>query len=39
MTLDRTGSGPGSDNPEEEFAVMADVDASMVDEALDCFKR
>ncbi|XP_020250318.1 uncharacterized protein LOC109827712 [Asparagus officinalis] len=38
VTLDRAGSGPGPDNPGEEFAVMADVDASTVDEVLDCFK-
>lgn len=37
--LDRTGSGPGSDNLEEPFAVMADVDTAVLDEVLDCFKK
>jgi len=39
VTLDRTGSGPGSDDPEEPFTVMADVDAAALDELLDCFKK
>lgn len=39
VMLDRTGSGPGSDNPEEPFALMADVDAEALDEVLDFFKK
>ncbi|OVA07658.1 Glycine cleavage T-protein [Macleaya cordata] len=36
--LDRTGSGPGSD-PDEPFDLFADVDATMLDELLECFKK
>ncbi|XP_042515798.1 putative transferase At4g12130, mitochondrial [Macadamia integrifolia] len=36
--LDRTGSGPGSD-PNEEFELFADVDAAVLDELLQCFKK
>ena len=38
MKLDRTGSAPGSDN-EEQFDLLADVDASVLDEVLQTFKR
>ncbi|XP_043718279.1 putative transferase At4g12130, mitochondrial [Telopea speciosissima] len=36
--LNRTGSGPGSD-PSEEFELLADVDAAILDELLQCFKK
>lgn len=39
VTLDRTGSGPGCDNPEDPFTLLADVDASVLDELLDCLKK
>ncbi|RWV95526.1 hypothetical protein GW17_00041841 [Ensete ventricosum] len=37
--LDRTGSGPGSEESEEPFTLLADVDAAVMDELLDCFKK
>ncbi|CAL9106431.1 unnamed protein product [Musa textilis] len=37
--LNRTGSGPGSEEPEEPFTLLADVDAAVMDELLDCFKK
>ncbi|XP_010265620.1 PREDICTED: putative transferase At4g12130, mitochondrial [Nelumbo nucifera] len=36
--LDRTGSLPGSDS-DEEFELFADVDAAVLDELLQCFKK
>ncbi|PON92909.1 YgfZ/GcvT conserved site [Trema orientale] len=36
--LNETGSAPGSD-PDEPFELFADVDASVLDELLDTFKR
>lgn len=36
--LDRTGSGPGSDEA-EPFDIFADVDASVLDELLNTFKK
>lgn len=37
--LDRTGSGPGSGDDEEPPTLLADVDAAVLDEILDCFKK
>ncbi|WOL18126.1 transferase, mitochondrial [Canna indica] len=37
--LNRSGSGPGSDDSEEPFTLFADVDAAVVDELLHCFKK
>ncbi|KAJ4954614.1 hypothetical protein NE237_011397 [Protea cynaroides] len=36
--LNRTGSGPGFDSS-EEFELFADVDAAVLDELLQCFKK
>ncbi|KAL5728083.1 hypothetical protein ACHQM5_001206 [Ranunculus cassubicifolius] len=36
--LDRTGSGPGSES-NEEFHLFADVDSTVLDELVDCFKK
>lgn len=36
--LDRTGSGPGSD-PDESLELFADVDATVLDELLETFKK
>lgn len=36
--LNKTGSAPGSD-PDELFELFADVDASVLDEILDTFKK
>lgn len=38
MELDKTGSGPGTD-PHEPFSLLADVDASVLDELLQTLKR
>ncbi|KAH7685697.1 Transcription factor component of CCR4 transcriptional complex domain-containing protein [Dioscorea alata] len=37
--LDRTGSAPGSSGSEEVLELLADVDAAVLDEILDCFKK
>ncbi|KAG1360746.1 putative transferase, mitochondrial [Cocos nucifera] len=37
--LDKTGSGPGSSDDEEPLILLADVDAAVLDELLDCFKK
>ncbi|KAF5207350.1 Glycine cleavage t-protein family [Thalictrum thalictroides] len=36
--LDRTGSGPGSDH-NESFDLFADVDSTVLEELLECFKK
>ncbi|XP_026660892.2 putative transferase At4g12130, mitochondrial isoform X2 [Phoenix dactylifera] len=37
--LDPTGSGPGSGDEEEPLTLLADVDAAVLDELLDCLRR
>ncbi|PIA50025.1 hypothetical protein AQUCO_01300631v1 [Aquilegia coerulea] len=37
--LDRTGSGPGPGSDHNEFDLFADVDSTLLDELLDCFKK
>lgn len=37
--LDRTGCGPGSGDEEKPLTLLADVDAAVLDELLDCFKK
>ncbi|KAL4188261.1 hypothetical protein AMTRI_Chr09g43220 [Amborella trichopoda] len=37
--LDRTGSGPGASSSSQSTPLFADVDASLLDELLDCLKK
>ncbi|XP_020093707.1 putative transferase At4g12130, mitochondrial isoform X2 [Ananas comosus] len=37
--LDRTGSGPGKGDPHDPLTLLADVDAVVLDELLDCFNK
>ncbi|KAJ6836863.1 putative transferase, mitochondrial [Iris pallida] len=39
LKLDRTGSRPGSDSPDEPLTLLADVDAAVLDEILGCFRK